>query len=149
MKFITRSHLWSQRLFSQFLSIFLSTFYLIAIFLFRFLPFGFFLPFRFLPFLPLTLRQHCSQHPFNTGFKTVAEISVVQGVRDMLIRFRYGSCFRKYFSKFLSCCHQLVIDYFPLASIWSLFALAILIEIFCNFFILSFKVVLISKTFVM
>ena len=149
MKFITRSHLWSQRFFFQFLSIFLSTFYLIAIFLFRFLPFGFFTPFRFLPFLPLTLRQHCSQHPFNTGFKTVGEISVVHVVRDILIRFRYGSCFRKYFSKFLNCCHQFIIDYFPLASIRSLFALTILIEIFCNFFILSFKVVLISKPFVM
>ena len=125
------------------------TFYLIAIFLFRFLPFGFFVPFRFLRFLPLTLHQHCSQHPFDTGFRTVGEISVVQGVRDILIRFTYGSCFRKYFSKFLNYWHQLIIDYFPLASIQSLFALAILIEIFCNFFILSFKVVLISKPFVM
>ena len=107
--------------------------YLIAIFLFRFLPFGD-LFYSTLSTLLTAPSQHCC---------------VAKGLRDILLNFRFSSCFRKHFAKFFKGYHYLIIGYFTLPLIQSLFALTILTDIFCNLLILPFKVVFISKPFVM
>ena len=66
------------------------------------------------------------------------ENSTVTGLEEILLKARFNSCFREYFTKFFKGHHLLMIGYFPLASVKDLFALTILtgpILYFFHFFI--------------
>ena len=74
----------------------------------------------------LFLLQSVSTANNTLSILVLGENSVLAGFGNILLKFRFSSCFRKHFTKFFKGYHQLIVGYFPLASIQSLFALTTL-----------------------